>query len=727
MGIARSQMRRQLYGIGNLVTREQYGLGSSLKKFVRNIIPNEVSKVATTIAPFIAPFDPATAALMSSVGTFDQTGSISGGLKAGALTYGGGQLARYIGGAGFQGLPGTEGFAGQSLLSPQAYSGGIMQALDPRTKVGLTMPTGTQTGLGKFLSGQGTPEVTPVGDEAARKAAGEEIAKIGRDAAARSDINFIGEGIESGFRVPDYKGPGIDFIGEGIESGFRVPDYKGPGLTVTELGAKDNLKNILTGSNVTENAFELLKKGAEEVFYTTDKQGNRVLDKKAVFAALAGASSFIEAKKVADDNGISLTKEQYEAAKAKKRTEYDATLANFFTKRTTAAKGGRIGYRNGTKPTYKDFEKFMQDRERQMDEMNRQQLLDEFKDYMNRNAPVEAANGGRIGYANGSDKKPAIPADDFKKIIEEFMKNQEKQEKIRRENKAHGGRMKYKEAGIVSLTDEDSGVIYRDPSGKPISKQQAIKAFNEMAIQEDIEKNKIVPKPKPKSIQAKGKLTGILKLAGAMEPKQGKEYFDSSVLTMMEESGMNAKEINNLIEQIQKEVLNEETRITQADGTAPTGLTPPAPPPGAMVPTPEQMEKMKREIFNVTNNPDILLKDDPIEVAQEYQQLKASGRLQAAQGGRMHYALGDGVMSLPIRDNGAGVKELDLRENGGFIPPIGVKEKADDIPAMLSNNEFVFTADAVGGADPEGKGDRERGAKQLYAHMKYLENKGKIA
>jgi hypothetical protein len=36
--------------------------------------------------------------------------------------------------------------------------------------------------------------------------------------------------------------------------------------------------------------------------------------------------------------------------------------------------------------------------------------------------------------------------------------------------------------------------------------------------------------------------------------------------------------------------------------------------------------------------------------------------------------------------------ELDLRDSGGFIPPVGVKEKADDIPAMLSNNEFVFTA-----------------------------------
>ena len=71
----------------------------------------------------------------------------------------------------------------------------------------------------------------------------------------------------------------------------------------------------------------------------------------------------------------------------------------------------------------------------------------------------------------------------------------------------------------------------------------------------------------------------------------------------------------------------------------------------------------------------------------------------AALGGRMNYALGDSasdnamqaasVEGLPIRQNPKGIRELDLRDNGGFIPPVGIKEKADDIPAMLSNNEFV--------------------------------------
>ena len=90
-----------------------------------------------------------------------------------------------------------------------------------------------------------------------------------------------------------------------------------------------------------------------------------------------------------------------------------------------------------------------------------------------------------------------------------------------------------------------------------------------------------------------------------------------------------------------------------------------------------------------------------------------------AQGGRIN-KFGGGVMDLPVRQNSAGVKELDLRDSGGFVPPIGVKEKADDIPAMLSNNEFVFTADAVRAA---GGGSVEKGAQRMYDTMKKLESR----
>ena len=75
MTISRRQMNRQLRrggGIMNVTPREQFGIGSSLKKFVRKVIPNEVSKVATVAAPFVAPFNPALAAAMSGIGSFDK-------------------------------------------------------------------------------------------------------------------------------------------------------------------------------------------------------------------------------------------------------------------------------------------------------------------------------------------------------------------------------------------------------------------------------------------------------------------------------------------------------------------------------------------------------------------------------------------------------------------------------------------------------------------------------
>ena len=103
--ITRSKMRRQLYrggGITGLYPRKKYGIGSDLKDFVRKLIPNEIADVATKAAPFVAPFNPGIAALMRGVGRFDQRGSISDALKQGALTYGGGQLARQLGGAGVQ-------------------------------------------------------------------------------------------------------------------------------------------------------------------------------------------------------------------------------------------------------------------------------------------------------------------------------------------------------------------------------------------------------------------------------------------------------------------------------------------------------------------------------------------------------------------------------------------------------------------------------------------------
>ena len=113
-----------------------------------------------------------------------------------------------------------------------------------------------------------------------------------------------------------------------------------------------------------------------------------------------------------------------------------------------------------------------------------------------------------------------------------------------------------------------------------------------------------------------------------------------------------------------------------------------------------------------------------------------------AQGGRVGYQFGIGPVGgiqgispmrpqLPMNPQAASMNvpppregglgrlpiEADMRYTGGFMP-YGEEEKADDVPARLSKNEFVFTADAVRAA---GGGSVNQGAKKLYDTMKQLE------
>jgi len=80
--------------------------------------------------------------------------------------------------------------------------------------------------------------------------------------------------------------------------------------------------------------------------------------------------------------------------------------------------------------------------------------------------------------------------------------------------------------------------------------------------------------------------------------------------------------------------------------------------------------------------------------------LKQGGIVSLAEGGMLDF----------------GGREMDLR-GGGFVP-IGKKEKADDVPARLSKNEFVMTADAVRAA---GGGSVNKGAQRMYNLMNQLE------
>jgi len=287
MAISRSLMNRQLRadgGIMQVAPREKFGLGSSIKKFVRKIIPNEVADVAVKAAPFVAPFNPAVAAAMSGLGTFDQTGSISAGLKSGAMNYGGGQLARYVGGAGFQGNPFGDG---------GAFTGGLQGF-----KGGFSSPLGSDTGLGKFFSNRGTEGVQAIDSSKPLQ---------------KPTKNLLSEQMSEVSLSP---------------SGSAMDSFKSIVSFDTSPGQK------------TDAALDLLKRGSKALFYTDGK-----LDKNAVLGAATAAASYAEALYLASQAGVELTEEEYNQAQAdEKQAEYAGYLQNFFGGKKD---GGRIGFESG--------------------------------------------------------------------------------------------------------------------------------------------------------------------------------------------------------------------------------------------------------------------------------------------------------------------------------------------------------------------------------------------
>jgi len=99
--------------------------------------------------------------------------------------------------------------------------------------------------------------------------------------------------------------------------------------------------------------------------------------------------------------------------------------------------------------------------------------------------------------------------------------------------------------------------------------------------------------------------------------------------------------------------------------------------------------------------------------------------MMAADGGRMNYAEGGGIMETEEASEmiDMGGQEKDYRETGGFVE-MGGEERADDVPARLSKNEFVFTADAVRNA---GGGDIDQGSEVMQNLMDNLEQGGQVS
>jgi len=750
MAISRSLMNRQLYangGIMQVAPREKFGLGSSLKKFVRKIIPNEVADIAVKAAPFVAPFNPALAAGMAGIGSFDQTGSIGDSLKRGALTYGGGQAARYIGGAGFQGNP----FASGGAFTPSGFTQGF------------SSPIGADTGLGKFFSNQGTEGVQGISVDSGR--AGDSASALSRSTAnvpteaLASEVSYVPGGTEALASELSYVPNATNALVDASDMAL-VGDVKQAASQEFNLfkAAADKVKNF-DYREAGNKALELGKKFGKAIY--TDKDGN--LDKAALLGTIAFAGSYAEAKALAADAGVEITPEEYdEATKEDKKAEYASYLTNFFGGQKD---GGRIGYESGANeyitrrkregglrdllggidPTIDESDQkiivVMTENGPQMmteSEFNKQMGIDnetqpviiDMMSFGNKEKPMiidlgkdMKKDGGRIGFKLGS--KPEDAEVGIMTIDVEAGNDDEDEEDM-------------KMAGITFSSAEKSYLFRRlggaGGSDRSYTMPQLYKVLsNPDKYAEDAAVLKEI------AIMGLGKKDG-----GRIGFKDGIGFFDNLKSGFGQifsgevgaTLGGDQKKINEfLVEDMWGQSLPKETikiiidgnkrgldiatiaSLTGADESDVTGV----------------IDMLNMNIEQKANGGRIgykgganrvsellILRDELVGKGEDVSDIEAE-IFQLT--GKTFKSVG-GISDVPtgqIRKNNAGVVERDYRDEGGFVP-VGIKERADDVPAMLSKNEFVMTADAVRGI---GNGSVEEGSKKLYNTMKKAEQVGK--
>jgi len=593
-------MNRQLYGVGSLVGREKFGIGSKLKRFVRKIIPNEVADVAVKAAPFVAPFNPALGGAMAGLGSFDQSGSISKGVKSGLLNYGLGQGARYLGGAELQGNP----FEGKLFSTP----------------------IGTKrTGLGTFLD------------------KGKDIGATVSDIPSNEIVK------------PTVRGE----VSVGDMGGYLDPIAKTSAEATTSSAFKKSLGKITSGdfTEMGQGLKELGGQGLKAIYTTKAKDGSTQIDKLAIGATIAGGVSYLDAKRLAEEAELvgdadEYTEEMYEADKAR----YSDYYADIITPAAFGLKeGGRVKYQSGSTPfgvpsitlDEKEEAKTLKEILREMDE-EKISILNPIKAFIKKAGegdgidlealkkeveenPTMVNEITDIEFGVGkpgpyTDQGPYIKVDEEKEI--EDMLNELDREL---NSKADGGRI-----GFFEGSDDPSDPKFSPQGGKGIIEMDPLKS--------DLE-------------EIKGGGGGI---GGLLSP-----------FTRAEKSFL--------------------FKTLAKQGGSDRTFTMP-------------------QLYKIFKNPGKFKKDESALKAF----LKVKG---FKEGGRIGYMMGSEV---PVRKNQGGITELDYRNTGGFVP-VGIKEKADDVPAMLSKNEFVMTADAVRGI---GNGDVETGAQKLYNIMKQAEKQG---
>ena len=666
--ITRAQMQRQLRNKGGVMTvktiRKKYGLGSDFQDFkdkalgrVRKLIPNELADVAVKAAPFVAPFYPGAAALMRGIGRFDQRGSLSDAFKQGIGTYAFGKAVGKLGGAESTG----EGFFGGQKFTKAGFDEG---------------PVGRLFKGGESAGGGGT------GTGGAGTGATE----------ARKGLDVVQKG--------------VDFVKDKIPLLDKVPDDVAQKLLVgTITSGVSALYSYFTGE------FDEPQQPGETMEEYMARRREKVKSQTRMYM---------------DSYYTPLRNPEYAAMSDEEKNNFiDGVVGQGM------ATGGRVGYQTGGVTMANTLaenirrnvanqaainQKLEQARAKiqRSPEQNYQSYLDlggkeklgpfdpvnttytsPIRESKPKPTPTPAPASERVRFITETGEPASGPGPNVGRIIEQE---------------------EFKPPEIDMTGPMFTGFDYSQPVNFEPG-QAAPEGYRvvKMGGDEFLERKF----PSKQEIAMMGGIPLGLVGPGRMAPL-------APMVAPFEKYGITPEQYANMSPEDQEAVMNRVDRDMgiygdnigkriygipddEADDYGITFAK------GGRVSLEEGgtgfMKWLKANYGLEVKDLDL---KQYVKLSKEFNNENPDPN----ETGRKKNAMG----SMPVgimRTNKAGVMERDYRDKGGFVP-VGIKEKADDVPAMLSKNEFVFTADAVRGA---GNGSIEKGAQRMYDTMKKLEKR----
>jgi hypothetical protein len=697
--INRAKMPRQLRGKGgitNAVPREKYGLGSDLKKFVRKVIPNEIADVAVKAAPFVAPFNPAVGALMRGIGRFDQRGSISDALKQGIATFGFGAGARKLGGA------------------EDVFGGGLRDFSSPLSE-------GRTASVKNFFEGK---KLTPEQKEKGKGILPENFLEktTGKIPGVRALPPIVQEQLLAGGITA-----GASLLASYFQGDFREPE---PEETMEDYLAA---RKEYVGTQMRTYMDNYFKFDPE--YSALDNEGKdafvaryNVRDGGRIGYQTGGISSANTLAQNIARNRAAQSAFQQSISPAQQRTRQKITqrLEDFGNKLTGVVEGAR----DYAVPVVQGARALLTGAGEPI-------ITDSMRRDLIKRAQAKGGDSGILGYEDyGLTPAGNVSGGRFGGGITDIISDPQAFA-----NAATLGRVTFNKdpkTGEYSfgdtkydfnIADTDTGLAANLLRGINVGGlKTAIPNVAKDLVQGT--KNLLTPttataaEPVPqiqtlsKSDQDRFKdlmpyknfREGVKKYfegkygskigdetSGYAQYSQGKDKFYQN-FSDEDRAGLKAA-----IEAEEEKFFGKKDRPTMADvaGPATQGLIPGF--------TAKERSDGRLEYTapdGQTYGPETYASI----AAGRYPDIYDPNKATLAKGG-----MPMGIM----RTNKAGVMERDYRDKGGFVP-VGIKEKADDVPAMLSKNEFVMTANAVRGA---GNGSIEKGAQRMYDTMKRLEKR----